>query len=279
MANTKLLIECKDEIGLIARVTDVLYKKKINIIVNDNFTDLKNKRFYIRIEFDYECDHEALSQELREVLPVEAKVSIAGPDKKKLVIMATREPYCLGELLVRCVYGDMNAEVLAVVANNSKLGFLADGFRAPFYNVPHKGKSREEHEAEVFNILDQLDFNFLVLAKYMRILTPEFIQRYRTERIINIHHSFLPAFIGAKPYKQAYDRGVKIIGATSHFVTENLDEGPIIVQDVTHVEHTHSARDMERAGRAVEKRVLAKAMNLVIEDRVFISGNKTIIFE
>lgn len=278
MDTTKILIECSDEIGLIAKITGILFEQKLNVMVNDEFVDKENNKFFMRSELASDCDHTLIQENLKKVLPGDANIRIAGPGKKKIIIMASKEPYCLGELLVRCVYGDMNAEILAVISNHNKLGYLTDGFRVPFYHIPHKGKSREEHEAEIFQVLDEFEFDYLILAKYMRILTPGFIQRCHTERIINIHHSFLPAFIGAKPYKQAHERGVKIIGATCHFVNENLDEGPIIVQDVTHVKHNQDAKELAKAGRAVEKAVLTKALNLVFEDRVFISGNRTIIF-
>ena len=164
-----------------------------------------------------------------------------------------------------------------MIANREVLRGLVERFDIPFVYIPADGLSREEHEAKVMEELEKYDFDVIVLAKYMRILTPAFVARY-PGKILNIHHSFLPAFIGANPYKQAYERGVKIIGATAHFVTDDLDEGPIIAQDVIPVNHRFDWRDMQRAGRDVEKVVLSRALNLVLNDRVFIHGNKTIVF-
>jgi formyltetrahydrofolate deformylase len=167
---------------------------------------------------------------------------------------------------------------MAVAGNHATLGPLAERFDVPFHHVPHEGLERAAHEQAVVEVIDSYAPEFVVLAKYMRVLTPAFVARYRG-RIINIHHSFLPAFIGASPYRQAFERGVKIIGATAHFVTDSLDEGPIIAQAVTPVDHTHTAADMAQAGRDVEKVVLARALRLVFEERVLVSGNRTVIFD
>jgi formyltetrahydrofolate deformylase len=162
------------------------------------------------------------------------------------------------------------------VSNYDTLQSLVEKFDIPFRHVSHEGLNREEHEVQVCKAINEFEADYLVLAKYMRILTPGFVEQYR-HRIINIHHSFLPAFIGAKPYQQAYERGVKIIGATAHFVTNDLDEGPIIKQDVIPVDHNFSAQDMAQAGRDVEKNVLSKALSKVVNDHVFVYGNKTVI--
>ncbi|MCL4115948.1 UNVERIFIED_CONTAM: hypothetical protein GTU68_032766 [Idotea baltica] len=191
--------------------------------------------------------------------------------------MCTTEPHCIGDLLVRNEFGTMNTEIVGVISNHEKLRSLVERFNLPFHFISHKNKERIEHENEIHEILEQYEPEYIVLAKYMRILTPSFVARYK-HRLINIHHSFLPAFIGANPYRQAYERGVKIIGATAHFVTDNLDEGPIIAQDVKRVGHRFSAKDMSKAGKDVEKIVLANALSLVFNERVFIHGNKTIIF-
>jgi formyltetrahydrofolate deformylase len=175
------------------------------------------------------------------------------------------------------MFNDLNANILAVISNHLVLKELSEKMNVPFHYVSHENISREEHEKKLLTILDQYNPEYIVLAKYMRILTPEFTEKFYN-RIINIHHSFLPAFIGANPYKQAYERGVKVIGATAHFVNENLDEGPIIYQDVIHVNHKMDAKVMAKAGRDVEKVVLSTAMELVFDDRVMVNGNKTIIF-
>jgi formyltetrahydrofolate deformylase len=172
----------------------------------------------------------------------------------------------------------LNAEILAVISNYENLEDLTSKFNIPYYHLTHQNHTRETHELELSKLIDQYKPEFLVLAKYMRVLSSEFVARF-PHRIINIHHSFLPSFAGANPYNQAYERGVKIIGATAHFVTSDLDQGPIISQSVIPVDHSHSASEMAQAGRDVEKIVLAKSLKLVFDERVFVNGNKTIIFD
>ncbi len=192
--------------------------------------------------------------------------------------MATKEPHCLGDLLLRHAYGELPAQIRAIVANHATLEPLARQFNIPFHFIDHQNKERVEHEREVLKVLAGYGPDYIVLAKYMRTLTPDFLAHY-PDRIINIHHSFLPAFIGANPYRQAFTRGVKIIGATAHVVTADLDTGPIIAQGLMPVDHTHTAEDMAQSGRDIEKIVLAKALKLVLEERVFLHRNRTVIFE
>jgi formyltetrahydrofolate deformylase len=182
----------------------------------------------------------------------------------------------LAELLIRYNFDELDANILAVISNYNTLQPFVSKFSIPFHYVSHEHKTREEHEEAILRTLEIYQPEYLVLAKYMRVLTPSFVAHYANQ-IINIHHSFLPAFIGANPYKQAYDRGVKIIGATAHFVNNNLDEGPIIAQSVKDVDHNYSAADMAREGKDVEKMVLSQALKLVFNDRVFIHGNRTVI--
>ncbi|MCL4119297.1 UNVERIFIED_CONTAM: hypothetical protein GTU68_024829 [Idotea baltica] len=191
--------------------------------------------------------------------------------------MVSKEYHCIGDLLLRATFNDLNADIIAVISNHENLKGLVEQNDIPFHFVNHKGLDRAEHELAVHSCIDQYQSDYIVLAKYMRILTPSFVEKYNN-RIVNIHHSFLPAFIGAKPYHQAFERGVKIIGATAHFVNNDLDEGPIIYQDVTHIDHRYSPRALASSGKDVEKIVLAKALKLVLNDRVFIHGNKTIVF-
>jgi formyltetrahydrofolate deformylase len=202
---------------------------------------------------------------------------VIEPKRKKIVILATKESHALGDILVRHEAGELDADIEAVVANHNTLESLVRRFDIPFFSVLADGMSREEHEEHIMQLIDEQNFDIIVLAKYMRILTSHFVSKY-PKQIINIHHSFLPAFIGANPYKQAYQRGVKIIGATAHFVTDDLDEGPIIAQDVIPVNHRLEWRDMQKAGRDVEKIVLSRALSLVLNDRVFVYSNRTIIF-
>lgn len=278
MSINALKIQSPDRRGLVYRVTELLYRHDLNILANGEFVETETGRFFMRTEVEGVADREALLGELRAALPAEAEIEWVEPQPKKIVALVSKEPHCIGDIIVRCQFGEMNAQLLGVIGNHDRLRPLVEPLGNPFHFVPHADLSREEHEAKVIEILDELAPDYIVLAKYMRILTPAFVQRY-AGRIINIHHSFLPAFIGANPYRQAYDRGVKIIGATAHFVTDNLDEGPIIAQDVFRVLHGFSPAQMAKAGHNVEKHVLNRAMYLVLEDRVFISGNKTIIFE
>jgi formyltetrahydrofolate deformylase len=193
------------------------------------------------------------------------------------VLLATKEPHCVGDLLLRHAYNDLPANICAVVSNYDTLGPLVTQFGIPFHHVPHADRDRLEHEQALLDVITPYQPDFLILAKYMRVLSPSFVAHY-PQRMINIHHSFLPAFVGARPYQQAFLRGVKIIGATAHFVTDDLDTGPIIAQDVLSVDHSYTAVTMAQAGRDIERTVLAKALRLVLEERVFVQENRTIVF-
>ena len=271
-----LLVECDDRTGLIHAVTGVLSRHGLNIVANDEFVDTGSGRFFMRTRTEGEADAPRIEAELLAVLPSFATVRFAPVEKRRIVVLATKEYHCLGDLLLRHAHDDLGATIQAVVGNHAVLGPLADRFGVPFHLVSHEGLSREEHEGAVLAVLDRYDPEFVVLAKYMRVVSPAFIARF-PRRMVNIHHSFLPAFAGSSPYRQAAERGVKIIGATAHFVTDALDEGPIIAQSVIPVDHTDTAEEMARAGRDVEKIVLAQALRLVFEDRVFLSGNRTVI--
>ncbi|MBO3270470.1 formyltetrahydrofolate deformylase [Hymenobacter defluvii] len=277
MANT-LLIHCPDAPGLVYKITGVLFKHGLNILRNGEFVERHDNHFFMRTEFAGPFEAEALQQELRAVLPPTAVLRLSDNRPKRIVLLATREYHCLGELLVRHAFGELNAEILAVVSNHEVLGTLTQQFGIPFHHLPHTDRTREAHEAEVLAVLAGYQPDFVVLAKYMRILSSDFVAAF-PNRLINIHHSFLPAFVGASPYAQAYERGVKIIGATAHFVNEQLDQGPIIAQSVIPIDHTRSAQDMAQAGRDVEKIVLARSLQLVFNEHVFVHRNKTIIFD
>ncbi|MFC6223414.1 formyltetrahydrofolate deformylase [Hymenobacter artigasi] len=273
-----LLIHCPDEPGLVYNVTGVLFKHGLNIIRNGEFVERDGNHFFMRTEVAGAFDPEALQADLRTALPASAVIRLTTNQPKNIVLMATKEHHCLSELLVRHEFGELNARVLAVISNYEVLGDLTRKFNIPFYYLPHADRSREAHEAEVLAVLAQYQPDFVVLAKYMRILTSDFVAHY-SNRLINIHHSFLPAFVGASPYAQAYARGVKIIGATAHFVNEQLDQGPIIAQNVIPIDHTQSAHEMAQAGRDVEKIVLARSLKMVFDEQVFVHGNKTVIFD
>ncbi len=273
----RVLIDCVDEKGLVYKIAKVFYDRDLNIDSNREFVDKERGRFFMRSVVTGDFDENEIAEALRKVAPEDAQIRVIIPKPKKIVLMATKESHALGDILIRHADGELPADIACVIANRDNLAELVGRFGIPFHYIPAEGLERSEHEQKVLAVLDSYDFDYIVLAKYMRILTPDFVARY-PGRILNIHHSFLPAFIGANPYKQAYERGVKIIGATAHFVTDDLDEGPIIAQDVIPVNHRYDWRDMQRAGRDVEKTVLSRALDLVLHDRVFINGNKTIVF-
>ena len=278
MDHQLLLVDCPDDVGLIYKITGVLYDNGCNIVRNQEFVDEANGRFFMRSEYVGDAAPDVIVPSVQAVLSPRAHVRVAPVGGRRVVVLATREAHCLGELLLKHAEGDLGAEIQAVISNHSNLEDLTRRFDVPFHTVSHEGISRDEHESRISDIISDYEPEYLVLAKYMRVLTPDFLRRY-AGRIINIHHSFLPAFVGAQPYRQAFQRGVKIIGATAHFVTEALDEGPIIAQNVIPVDHTYSPETMAKAGRDVEKLVLARAIKLVLEERVFLVGNRTVVFE
>lgn len=278
MSTEVLLVECDDRRGLVHAITGVLLRHGVNVVGNQEFVERGSGRFFMRTEFDGAVDAGRLEAEVRDALPAGAGVRLSDLKPKRIVVLASKEHHCLGDILIRHAFGELNARVLAVISNHAVLQPLVARFELPFHRRSHEGLAREAHEEELLAVIGPLAPDYLVLAKYMRVLTPGFVRRFHA-RIINIHHSFLPAFAGARPYQQAFDRGVKVIGATAHFVTENLDEGPIIVQQVIPVDHTHTARDLSQAGRDVEQMVLSRALRLVLEERVFICGNRTVIFD
>jgi len=279
MGNTFiLLIDCGDRTGLVHNITGVLFRNNLNIISNHEFVDRESERFFMRTEFAGDFQPDKLTAQLRTCLPENVNIRLAPNRKKNIVIMVSREHHCLGDLIMRHEYGRLNASVMAVISNHEHLRPLVEKFGLPYRYITHEKKTRAQHEAEILEAIGAYDPEYIVLAKYMRIFTADFVGRFHN-RIINIHHSFLPAFVGANPYRQAFERGVKIIGATAHFVNGSLDEGPIIAQNVIPVDHTHSSEDMMEAGKDVEKIVLARALKLAFEDRIFVNGNKTIIFD
>ncbi|HOH36867.1 MAG TPA: formyltetrahydrofolate deformylase [Spirochaetota bacterium] len=278
MNRSLLLIDCTDKKGLIHDITGVLRSHNVNIETNQEFVDHSSGHFFMRTEFSGSFDSGKMYDDMMKILPPNSKVKLTGKRKKNILLMASKEHHCLGDILVKHSFNDINANILAVISNHEILRSITERSDLPFHFVSHENISREEHENKILNIINQYNPEYIVLAKYMRILNAEFTGLF-TEKIINIHHSFLPAFIGANPYKQAYERGVKIIGATAHFVNHNLDEGPIISQDVININHTMNAEDMARAGRDVEKSVLSKALKLVFDDKVMVNGNKTVVFD
>ncbi len=277
MKTYRILIDCKDRKGLVYTISKIFYDHDLNIEKNDEFVDIENNKFFMRSVVKGKIEKEELQALLTQALP-QANIKVVTPRKKKVVLMATKESHVLGDILIRHFDEELPIDIVAVISNYELLRPLVEKFGIDYFHIPHTDLSRSEHEEKILALLEMFEhIDYIVLAKYMRILTPDFVKRYEN-RIINIHHSFLPAFIGANPYKQAYDRGVKIIGATAHFVNDNLDEGPIIAQDVLPVDHTFSWQEMRKAGRDIEKVVLARALKLAVEDRIFVYANKTVIF-
>jgi len=273
------MVDCKDAKGLVYQISKAFYDFGLNVENNREFVDAQNGKFFRRSEVSGTFDPLALEAELRSLLPEHANIRLIEPKRKRIVLMVTKESHCLGDILIRHEANELEAEIVGVISNYDTLRSLVEKFDIPYIHVSHEGLQRAEHEEKILAELEKFGhIDYIVLAKYMRILTPEFVAHY-DERIINIHHSFLPAFIGANPYKQAYDRGVKIIGATAHFVNNNLDEGPIIAQDIIPINHTMDWKAMRNAGRDVEKVVLAKALKLALEDKIFVYANKTVIFD
>ncbi|MSN97105.1 formyltetrahydrofolate deformylase [Campylobacter sp. FMV-PI01] len=274
-----LKIDCEDEKGLIYRISDVVFKFNLNIEKNHEFVDHNVNKFFYRAEIiaQNEIDILAIYGSLNAMLGGKANIVLKEAKKKDIIIMATKETHCLGDLLIKHDSNELNANIIAVIANHNDLRNLVEKFNIEFICIKSDGLDRESHEKLILEKLFLYSFDYIILAKYMRILSSNFVSNF-INKIINIHHSFLPAFIGANPYKQAFERGVKIIGATSHFVNDNLDEGPIITQDIVRVNHEMSWQEMRKAGRNIERNVLANALDLVFDDRVFVYDNKTVIF-
>jgi formyltetrahydrofolate deformylase len=273
-----ILIQCTDRIGLVAAISGVLANEGLNITSLHEHVDQLENRFFLRLETTLHFQTGRLSEALREVLPADALITIDTGPKKQVIVMVTKEYHCLADILIKNFFNTLDASVLAVIGNHPDLKDICDRFEIPFHVVSHEQKSKQEFEQQALALIGQYPADYIILAKFMRILSPEFIARF-PKKIINIHHSFLPAFIGANPYRQAFERGVKLIGATAHFVTDDLDQGPIITQSIIPVSHSLTAADMVTAGKEIETSVLARALSLVFNERVFVHKNKTVVFD
>ena len=270
-------LQCKDQPGIVHAMTTAVLAAKGNIIENQQFTDPTTQDFVMRTRFESNLElakvREILESGLGQFKPKLSLRSVAK--QKKALILVTKESHCLRDLLYLQELGELPIEIPAVVSNHSDLKVLVESHGIKFINQSKLAKA--EAEAEISKLVTELEIDLVVLARYMQILTKEFCEKMNG-RIINIHHSFLPGFKGAKPYHQAHARGVKIIGATAHFVTPDLDEGPIIDQDVAHVTHASTPEDLIATGRDIERRVLSRAVRDFAEDRIFIVGDKTVVF-
>ncbi|MGJ7029910.1 formyltetrahydrofolate deformylase [Niabella hirudinis] len=274
-----ILIQCTDQVGLVAAISKVMADAAFNIISMREYVNVEANRFYLRVEVaDHSFNTSHIEAALQQVLPAGSTIFINTDVKKKVAVLVTKEYHCLGDILLRNYFNTLDASVACVIGNHETLRSLTGKFDIPFHYVDHQDRSKEDFETALAGVLNHYQFDYIILAKFMRILSPQFVAAY-PHRVINIHHSFLPAFIGASPYRQAYERGVKLIGATAHFVTDVLDEGPIITQQIIPVNHAHSVKDMVTLGKEIEESVLAKALQLVLQDRVIVDGNKTVVFE
>jgi formyltetrahydrofolate deformylase len=278
-----LLINCRDSSNIIAKVTNFISDKSGNITYLDQHVDESQNVFFMRLEFEIENKDFSLSQfksDFSSELSVKFKMNWSlyhSKEKLKMAIFVSKYDHCLYDLLGRYRSNELNVEIPFIVSNHADLKGIAENFEIPFYHIPVSKDNKIQAEEEQLKLLHKYHVNFIVLARYMQIVTPKLINHYKYN-IINIHHSFLPAFIGAKPYHSAFKRGVKIIGATSHYVTEELDAGPIIYQDVAHVSHTYSINDLILKGKDLEKIVLSNAVKLHAKRKVMVYNNKTVIF-
>ena len=279
----RLLITCADRPGIVSAVTSFLYTHGANInTLDQHTTDPEGGAFFMRLEFQtphLDLSRGALEKNFQEVVAnnfgMTWKISYAA-DRKKTAILVSKYDQALMELPWRRKRGELYTGLTMVISNHEDLRGAVEGFGIPYHHVPVTPDTKEEAETEMLNLLDgQADL--VILARYMQIITPKFIDTF-PEKIINIHHSFLPAFVGANPYLRAYERGVKLIGATAHYVTEELDAGPIIEQDVLRVSHRDTVPDLKRIGEDVERHVLARAVKWHLEDRIIPYGNKTVVF-
>jgi len=278
-----LLVSCRDRRGLVAALAQVLFGHGANILDSDQHTDPVAGLFFQRIRFDMAellTDRGTLERAIAEVaerFEMDFRL-VDGRRRKRFAIMVSKYDHCLVDLLWRHKAGELCADVAAVLSNHEELRGVVEQHGIQFHHFPIDAQTKQAKEREEIELLERLDLDLIVLARYMQILSEEFVARFAA-RIINIHHSFLPAFVGGRPYHQAYERGVKLIGATAHYATADLDEGPIIDQDVVRSSHRDQIEDLVRKGRDLEKTVLARAVRWHLEDRILICGKRTIIFE
>ena len=275
------LIQCPDQKGLVAGITSFFSERDFNILHCQQYTDVQDGQYFMRIKLEDNegLDHSLLEQQFTEFAkPLELTWSVRYSNKPyRVALLVTRASHCPYDLLSRELEGELKCEIPLVIGNHNDLSAMAKQFNKPFYHLPITKETKPDQEAQINKLLGEYDIDLVVMARYMQILSEKFVEQH-TGRVINIHHGFLPAFQGAKPYHQAYDRGVKIIGATSHYATADLDEGPIIEQGVERVMHDNSPEDLVMIGKDIERLVLAKAVKAHIEHRIIISGRRTVVF-
>jgi formyltetrahydrofolate deformylase len=277
-----LLVGCHEQPGTSASLAQVLEAHGVKILHSDQHTDPIDKMFFQRIRFDLSTlasDRVALEGSVREVCErFGMEYRLYGDRKRRVAILVSKQDHCLYDLLVRWRAGELVCDIAMIISNHADAENIAEHFDIPFHHLPVTKETKAQQEQQVIQLLYEGGIELIVLARYMQILSPDFVERFPT-RIINIHHSFLPAFVGANPYRQAYQKGVKLIGATSHYVTSDLDQGPIIEQETVRCTHRDSVDDLVRKGRDLEKRVLAAALRCHLEDRIMVYSGKTVVFD
>lgn len=282
MNNLILHINCPDQRGIIAQITDVIYKYDANVLDLEQHVEPDQKHFFMRLYIDtsnVSSSIEALNIDLKKKInEMDAKINFYYPEKlQKISIFVTKESAPLYDLLIKHQSGELKCSISCIISNHQVLEGIAQKFNMPFFYIPLLNKTKVEHELAIQNILEKENIDLIVLARYMQILSADFVSKYYG-KIINIHHGFLPAFKGRSPYRQAWERGVKMIGATAHYVTKDLDEGPIIAQDAISITHQYTINEMIKSGRDIERRVLLSAVKAHLQYRIMMDGKKTIIF-
>jgi formyltetrahydrofolate deformylase len=278
-----LLWSCPDKKGLVSRLANFIYEHGGNILDLDEHVDGSEQTFFFRVAWDMAEFSIPRAAMVEAFLPLaneyQAHYTIRlNTEKRRLAIFVSKYGHCLQEILWRNELGEFDAELSLIISNHPDLAYLAERYSIPFHLVPVTKENRAEQETVQLALLESAQIDTIILARYMQVLSNRFVERY-THRIVNIHHSFLPAFAGGNPYKQAHDRGVKIVGATSHYVTDVLDEGPIIEQEIIRISHKDSLDDLIRKGRDLERLVLARGIRLHLQDRVLVHGRKTVVFD
>jgi formyltetrahydrofolate deformylase len=278
-----LLISCPDRKGIVATISDFVFNHNGNILHADEHADEGSNLFLMRVEFDPTDFDIDLAEFSKHFNPIAEKFDMQwrlarSNYRPKMIILVSKYDHCLVDLLYRHKSDELQCEIPLIISNHPDNQPIADFYRIPYVTIPVPKEGKREAEEKILSLIQKNNPDFMVLARYMQILSNDFVNRY-PQRIINIHHSFLPAFVGAKPYHQAFTRGVKLIGATSHYVTEVLDDGPIIEQDVVRISHRDSLDDLLQKGRDLEKVVLSRAVRWHIDNRILLYGNKTVVFD
>ena len=276
-----LSISCPDQIGLVAAVSDFLAKHQVSIIEANHHTDAETKWFFMRHEIIIDGSISSLEALEQDFAPIAAKYEMnwqlaCSKNKNRVVLLASKESHCLTDLLHRWHEDELDCEIVAVIANHNDMAKYADWYQLPFHHIDFK-TDKQVAFTQLEEVIDSYKTDTIVLARFMQIFPDSLCEKY-AHKVINIHHSFLPSFVGAKPYHQAYERGVKLIGATCHYVTAELDAGPIIEQEIIRISHSDTVKDMVRKGKECEKQALARGLRYHLEHRVMVQGNKTVVF-